>query len=409
MLCKKSRTAVPIIGPRQTTGVPFGRAKPMEQTRTPCFSWGRRPPSLFAWKPASKPIIVGTLGPVMSASRRPTLAPRWARATARLVATVDLPTPPLLEAIAMTFFTPSMGRFSLWPLWARTSASRATLARLTPGRARRACSTASLKGPVSGQAGVVRTRVIDTASPSILRSRTMFSDTTSRCSSGSSTWRSAARTALSLTASGTGEGSSFGRDEVAAAGAVAVEDDLVAHGPAQQSREEVNVPLAAAQVLGGEAREDAVVVADLEAAVDREPLGEAADLVHDLRYGGDPLLQRTALDGDAKALRQTVGGALDDEGALLVGAEAGDLRGMEGADLVQENLGEDVVASGERFLALGRQGEEVVRPAGAATHALRADEAVALEAYEVLAGGHGSDGEGSGGFLYGDAAGALEK
>ena len=41
----------------------------------------------------------------MSASRMPTLAPDWLRATARLTANVDLPTPPLPEATATRFFT----------------------------------------------------------------------------------------------------------------------------------------------------------------------------------------------------------------------------------------------------------------------------------------------------------------
>ena len=41
MLCRKSRTAVPIIGPRQTTGVPLRQQRSRcEQTRTPCVSAG---------------------------------------------------------------------------------------------------------------------------------------------------------------------------------------------------------------------------------------------------------------------------------------------------------------------------------------------------------------------------------
>jgi hypothetical protein len=47
----------------------------------------------------------------MSASKRPTRAPRSARPAARLTATVDLPTPPLPEATATTFLTP--GRTSV--------------------------------------------------------------------------------------------------------------------------------------------------------------------------------------------------------------------------------------------------------------------------------------------------------
>ena len=44
----------------------------------------------------------GTEKPQMSASRRPTTRPRWARATARLTVTDDLPTPPLPDDTART-------------------------------------------------------------------------------------------------------------------------------------------------------------------------------------------------------------------------------------------------------------------------------------------------------------------
>ena len=49
----------------------------------------------------------GMLGPVMSASRRPTDAPAWASATARFALTVLFPTPPLPDATATMFLTPS--------------------------------------------------------------------------------------------------------------------------------------------------------------------------------------------------------------------------------------------------------------------------------------------------------------
>ena len=107
--CSSWRTALPIMGPRQTTGVPLGRRKPRETSSTPYFSTGRRPSVWFAWSPAASPNMVGMLGPVMSASTSPTFAPVAASATARLVATVDLPTPPLFEATAITLRTPSIG------------------------------------------------------------------------------------------------------------------------------------------------------------------------------------------------------------------------------------------------------------------------------------------------------------
>src|SRR5687768_5693044 len=45
----------------------------------------------------------------MSPSMRPTLAPSSESATARLMAVVDLPTPPLPEPTAMTCLTPASG------------------------------------------------------------------------------------------------------------------------------------------------------------------------------------------------------------------------------------------------------------------------------------------------------------
>lgn len=49
--------------------------------------------------------IVGTEGPNISASIKPTLAPDLAKATARLEEQVLFPTPPLPEAMAMIFLT----------------------------------------------------------------------------------------------------------------------------------------------------------------------------------------------------------------------------------------------------------------------------------------------------------------
>ena len=56
-------------------------------------------PVACSWMPKA----VGTLGPVMSASRTPTRRSRWAMAAAREQVTVDLPTPPLPLTTAMTF------------------------------------------------------------------------------------------------------------------------------------------------------------------------------------------------------------------------------------------------------------------------------------------------------------------
>ena len=98
--------APPTSGPRHTMGWPWGTKNWMEMTLTPYRSRGAiLPPALAAGAP-SRPIIRGMLGPVMSASRRPTWAPSRASDTARLVDTVLLPTPPLPDATASRFLTP---------------------------------------------------------------------------------------------------------------------------------------------------------------------------------------------------------------------------------------------------------------------------------------------------------------
>ena len=55
------------------------------------------------------PNSLGIDGPNRSASSTPTLSPSFAKPTARLQATVDLPTPPLPEATAMMCLTPGSG------------------------------------------------------------------------------------------------------------------------------------------------------------------------------------------------------------------------------------------------------------------------------------------------------------
>ena len=98
------------IGPRQTTGAPSSIRKPIDITLTPNFRAGRascrQAPALgLEWIPNS----LGIDGPNRSASRTPTASPSFASPTARLQATVDLPTPPLPEATAMMCLTPGSG------------------------------------------------------------------------------------------------------------------------------------------------------------------------------------------------------------------------------------------------------------------------------------------------------------
>ena len=87
------------IGPRQITGVSSGTKCPIEITFTPCASSGR----IMSLKPTglpTAPSIRGTLNPQTSASRTPTERPAFASAAARFTVTLDLPTPPLPDAIA---------------------------------------------------------------------------------------------------------------------------------------------------------------------------------------------------------------------------------------------------------------------------------------------------------------------
>ncbi len=66
--------------------------------------------------------MIGTFGPYMSASSSATRLPLWASATARLTATVVLPTPPFPAPTAMMFLTPSTGARAASTCAARTCA-----------------------------------------------------------------------------------------------------------------------------------------------------------------------------------------------------------------------------------------------------------------------------------------------
>ena len=94
----------------------------------------------------------------MSASMRPTWWPSWARATARLAATVDLPTPPLPLATATTWRTSGI-RLASWEIafWADSSRPGGfttwmlTFTAETPGRARSTrCTSSRTFSPAAG-------------------------------------------------------------------------------------------------------------------------------------------------------------------------------------------------------------------------------------------------------------------
>jgi len=84
--------------------------------------------------------MVGIDGPNTSASSRPTLAPWRASASARLTATVDLPTPPLPAATATTFLGPLSTALSLGAGTNAVTTSGITVTRLAPS-ALIACSS----------------------------------------------------------------------------------------------------------------------------------------------------------------------------------------------------------------------------------------------------------------------------
>src|SRR5579875_2272107 len=197
--CRNCWIAPPTMGPRQMTGVPSGMKKAIEITLTP---YATRGSILLFWARGSPraPIIRGTFGPVISASSTPTRAPLSARARARLTETVVLPTPPLPEATAITLRTPGIPCLPCWPRPWTTRASILMLTARTPGRADTARRQSLSILPRSGQAGVVRTTVKLTTSPSIERFSIIPRETRSRPRSGSRTVLKARITSASVTA-----------------------------------------------------------------------------------------------------------------------------------------------------------------------------------------------------------------
>ncbi len=139
----------------------------------------------------------------MSASSTPTLCPCCASATARLTVTEDLPTPPLPDAIAMTFvgelgFANVISGCAVWPLPVRRSADscarscsfiepKAIWTLLTPSRRFTAAVTSLLILSFSGQPGTVSLILTPTVEPSMTMSSTMPSSVMGLLISGSLT------------------------------------------------------------------------------------------------------------------------------------------------------------------------------------------------------------------------------
>ena len=175
------------------------------------------------------PSIRGIEKPHTSASTTAVEWPRLARLTARFVVTDDLPTPPLPEATSRTRVlldgsAKGMARPSAWP-WARwlpavaagspcmswrtrarsssVITSKVTFTSSTPSRATTASPTRFWISLRRGQPEMVSATSTWTAAPLMRTNRTMSRSTMLRCSSGSSTGRSASTTADSETVTGT--------------------------------------------------------------------------------------------------------------------------------------------------------------------------------------------------------------
>ena len=177
---------------------------------------------------ARRRACAGSRSPTRRRRRRRPMWPRWASATARLVVTDDLPTPPLPEAMSSTRVRADgsangMARPSAWP-WAwlgagggwpgrrgacSRSAARSSSVMTVKSRSTRSTPSSAATAPRDpvGDLGAQRAagdgegdRHGDRLAPSMATSLTMPRSTMLRCSSGSSTGRRASMTSASVTA-----------------------------------------------------------------------------------------------------------------------------------------------------------------------------------------------------------------
>jgi len=115
--------------------------------------------------------------------------------------TVDLPTPPLPAPTRTMFFTPGVRDDCSAPGAPRTRALKRRSTAVAPA-ARSAASTSFPMASLSGHPGVVSSTSSETRPPSTRTSFAMPRLTMSRRSSGSITFRSAARAASCVSAIG---------------------------------------------------------------------------------------------------------------------------------------------------------------------------------------------------------------
>mmetsp|Transcript_55076 Transcript_55076/g.112591 ORF Transcript_55076/g.112591 Transcript_55076/m.112591 type:complete len:201 (-) Transcript_55076:176-778(-) len=176
---------------------------------TPSNSKGASIASLSFDKPtlgSSTLVIVGKLGPKISASKIPTLPPNFAMLYARLTATVDFPTPPLQLDTAMILFT-CFSPGHPWDLFAPAKdpepfccAVSVNLTSVTHGNFFTYISPSLLKSSLTGHAGVVSSRSNDTVPPEICKFLTKPRETISCPRSGSMMFANCVNTSVSLPA-----------------------------------------------------------------------------------------------------------------------------------------------------------------------------------------------------------------
>ncbi len=113
------------------------------------------------------------------------MAPRRDSAAARLVLTVDLPTPPLPAATAMMFFTPGSRGFDGWLGRPTTVALKRTSTALMPGSLPTAAWIDDVITSFDGQAGVVSSMSMIARPPSTATALTIPAVTKPTLSAGS--------------------------------------------------------------------------------------------------------------------------------------------------------------------------------------------------------------------------------
>ena len=137
-------------------------------------------------------------------------------------------------------------------------------------------------------------------------------------------------------------------------------------------------------------------VAQFGAALGGVPLGEAAVSAEECDDGVEAGIAVQRGDLVAVAIRQGGGCGPKEVPAAVFGAIAIQLRTIEHADLLDEQREEAIVAVRDAAVTVGRETKPVVRAACWAAYLFGADENIALEGCEVLAHGHGREGQGGG-------------